>query len=61
MKDVQHFGQNETTKFRSVPVVRLDSGAVKIPVELVENISGIGEGRRVLRITMTNGSFCAWR
>jgi hypothetical protein len=60
---MKNFQQQEHrhNSFKNVPVVRLDSGAVRIPVELIDNIAVPKNTKRVLRITVTSNSFCAWR
>lgn len=47
--------------FKSVPIVRLDSGAVRIPIEFIENMTVPRGNGKPLRISVKNGSFWAWR
>lgn len=49
--------------FRQVPIVRLDSGAVRIPVEFLDdlNIPRSKSGKIVQITVQERGSFCAWR
>ena len=49
--------------FKTIPVVRLDSGAVRIPVEFLDALEVPRNKRgQILRITVSRpGSFCAWR
>lgn len=61
MKNFNNSDRNAARDFRSVSIVRHDTKAVRIPVEMVENIKVPWRGRKVLRITMDRGVFYAWR
>lgn len=61
MNRYQSYEQLQESSFDYIPVVRLDSGAVRVPVELIEDIAVPRSKKRVLRITYTTDSFCAWR
>ena len=61
MKTSQNHAYVATLTFKSIPIVRLDSGAVRIPVEFTENLTVTQKEGRVLRICVRNGAFAAWR
>lgn len=61
MKNLNNNDRNPALDFRSVNIVRHDTRAIRIPVEMVENIKIPWKGRKVLRITMNRGVFYAWR
>ncbi len=61
MKQYQQHADQHNTNFNSVPVVRLDSGAIRIPVELIDSVIVPSGKKTTLRITVKKGSYWAWR
>lgn len=61
MKQHQQHVEMQSVAFNSIPVVRLDSGAIRIPVELIDNLSVPPRKKNTLRITVKKGSCWAWR
>lgn len=63
MKDSIGNTADEARAFKRVTIVRLDSRAVRIPVEFTEGAltPKTSSGKRTLQIQMKDGSFWAWR
>ncbi len=61
MKTRQQFSDQYEGYFTSVPVVQVDSGVVKIPVELVDRFVYPQSRQRVLQVTVKKHGFWAWR
>jgi len=60
MKKLQHYADS-SSNFMSIPIVRLDSGAVRIPVEFMEKLTPKHKNQKALRIMIKNETFWAWR
>ena len=60
MKKLQQYADS-SSNFMSIPIVRLDSGAVRIPVEFIDSITPPQKNQKALRITIKNETFWAWR